>query len=350
MGRLRLLWILIAVIAATLVSVGSAAGGTTRVCAPPGDDGTAGLTMGPTASGDFDGDGLEDAVALYYDAATWGLVTQVTLANGYKAFFENPDAQGPLASFFKIGDIDRDGDDEILVSVVPQSPLGPLDLYALAGCDLVKADGPSANGDPFELRAGPGTLFPYGLDCFAPAAGGKGMTQYVSYPDPQNYVDYTVVRTEYRLKVDDTAASATFKRTRETTTLLKANKANSAGLLNYASSVHCAGAPRCEGKRATIQGTPFKDKVVGTAGKDIVVSLGGADNIVTKGKSDVICAGGGNDTVMAGSGADSVFGQSGGDKLFGGLGADLLDGGPGNDTANGGPGKDTCRAENKTSC
>ena len=56
-------------------------------------------------------------------------------------------------------------------------------------------------------------------------------------------------------------------------------------------------APRCAGKRATIVGTPRRNRLRGTRRSDVIVGLGG---------NDVIRGGGGNDTICAGSGKDRV--------------------------------------------
>jgi Tol biopolymer transport system component len=72
-------------------------------------------------------------------------------------------------------------------------------------------------------------------------------------------------------------------------------------------------APRCAGRRATIVGTPGRDRLRGTRRADVIVALGG------------------NDRVTAGRGRDLVCGGRGNDRLFGGRGRDRLIGGPGRD-------------------
>lgn len=350
MGRFKVALGVIAVITSTLAGVSTAAAGTNRVCDPPGDGGADGLTLARETNGDFDGDGQTDKARIYYDPNdSWMVLTQVELANGYKTFYKSTQGVGEIATFLKIRDIDRDGDDELLVSIFPMDATGPVELYALAGCKLVRAHGTGADGQPIGLAAGPGTFFPIGLDCLSPSAAGRGVTQYRSTPD-QDHVVYTVERSEYRLLVDDAGQDAILKPTRTTTTALSELKPAHAAMLDHAFTFNCGPAPKCDGKRVTIQGTPFKDKVVGTAGRDIVAAGGGNDVIATKGKADLICAGGGHDRVAAGAGADKVLGQGGRDTMNGGRGNDWLDGGPGKDTANGGPGVDTCMAETKQSC
>jgi Ca2+-binding RTX toxin-like protein len=92
--------------------------------------------------------------------------------------------------------------------------------------------------------------------------------------------------------------------------------------------------PRCQGKRATIVGTPARDVLVGTAGPDVIAGLGGNDRIEGLAGDDVICGG---------EGADGLFGGEGDDVLLAGRARwvdnragsgyrpDRLDGGPGND-------------------
>jgi subtilisin-like proprotein convertase family protein len=94
-------------------------------------------------------------------------------------------------------------------------------------------------------------------------------------------------------------------------------------------------APRCDGKPATIVGTPGRDVLRGTAGADVIVGLAGKDTIRSANGADRVCAGPGNDA------------------LYGGRGRDRLFGGPGNDRLIGGGGRDTClggRGRNRVSC
>ena len=71
--------------------------------------------------------------------------------------------------------------------------------------------------------------------------------------------------------------------------------------------------PRCAGRRATIVGTPGRDRLRGTRRADVIVALRG------------------NDRVAAGAGRDIVCGGAGDDHLIGGRGRDRLLGGPGRD-------------------
>lgn len=51
-------------------------------------------------------------------------------------------------------------------------------------------------------------------------------------------------------------------------------------------------APRCDGRRATIVGTPGRDVLRGTPRADVIAALGGADVVRGLGGADVICGGG----------------------------------------------------------
>jgi RTX calcium-binding nonapeptide repeat (4 copies) len=75
----------------------------------------------------------------------------------------------------------------------------------------------------------------------------------------------------------------------------------------------------CNGRRATIVGTPGDDvgTIDGTSGNDVIAGLGGNDTIDGKGGNDFVCGGDGDDTFQQGAAPD---------------GADVLIGGPGSDT------------------
>jgi len=90
-------------------------------------------------------------------------------------------------------------------------------------------------------------------------------------------------------------------------------------------------AEQCDGRDATVVGTPGDDVLRGTARADVIVALGGDDKVK---------AGKGPDLVCGGDGDDKLAGDAGGDKLLGGGGDDRLIGGPGKDRLLGGPGKD----------
>ncbi|HJR44382.1 MAG TPA: hypothetical protein VJ927_02135 [Actinomycetota bacterium] len=89
-------------------------------------------------------------------------------------------------------------------------------------------------------------------------------------------------------------------------------------------------AVECDGKQATIVGTPDDDTLRGTPKDDVIAGLGGSDSIDGRGGNDTLCGGGKGDGLVGGAGDDA---------LFGGRGADGLDGGDGNDTisTNAGP-------------
>lgn len=108
----------------------------------------------------------------------------------------------------------------------------------------------------------------------------------------------------------------------------------------------------CDGRRATIVGTPGNDDLVGTPGDDVIVGLAGDDTIRGLGGDDVICGGKDDDTIEGNRGADTLLGEGGADVLLGGNGKDTIRGSSGKDTINGesgndqifgGEGKDTIR-------
>jgi Tol biopolymer transport system component len=96
----------------------------------------------------------------------------------------------------------------------------------------------------------------------------------------------------------------------------------------------------CNGKVATIVGTPGNDVLVGTSGRDVIVGLGGHDRIRGLGGNDLICGGNGRDRINGGDGRDHIFGQFGTDRIRGAAGKDVLEGGKGKDRLFGGKGKD----------
>lgn len=114
-------------------------------------------------------------------------------------------------------------------------------------------------------------------------------------------------------------------------------------------AVAAAPAPRCLGRRATIVGTPERDRIKGTPKDDVIVALGQLDRIDGRGGDDIICADAGSDRVAGGTGDDiisggrrhdSLRGQQGDDRLLGEKGFDFLWGGAGNDVYRGGPNSD----------
>ena len=122
------------------------------------------------------------------------------------------------------------------------------------------------------------------------------------------------------------------------------NHAGPYGLSLTCISGPCTPAPICDGRRATITGTPEDNVITGTAGDDVIAALGGNDIIYGLGGNDRICGGDGNDVILAGSGNDRVFGDAGSNILFGGPGNDVVFGGTLNDLLFGEAGADTLNA------
>ena len=100
-------------------------------------------------------------------------------------------------------------------------------------------------------------------------------------------------------------------------------------------------AATCDGKAATIVGTPGDDSLVGTSGVDVIVGLGGDDTITGGGGNDTICGNAGNDRIQGGGGNDTVDGGDGNDIIIGAAGDDSLTGGSDDDTLTGSGGDDT---------
>jgi Ca2+-binding RTX toxin-like protein len=108
--------------------------------------------------------------------------------------------------------------------------------------------------------------------------------------------------------------------------------------------VPASAAPLCDGRPATVVGSPGDDRIQGSAGADVIVALGGDDTVLGGGGDDVVCGGDGNDVLHGEGGSDVLRGGNGDDELYGGLDAlvenrgsglsrigDDLYGGPGND-------------------
>ncbi len=109
---------------------------------------------------------------------------------------------------------------------------------------------------------------------------------------------------------------------------------------SFAVTVLEAATPTCDGKVATIVGTPGPTEIRGTSGNDVIVDLDG-DNIVRgRGGSDTVCTGDGNDQVHLGAGADTVIDTGGTNTIEGGAGGDVITTGTGADTVNAGLGAD----------
>lgn len=122
-----------------------------------------------------------------------------------------------------------------------------------------------------------------------------------------------------------------------------------AGVLVVPAGAAAAAPPTCDGRPATIVGTPGPDELNGTPGSDVIVGLGGSDTIDGAGGNDWICAGNGHDVVYGGAGRDRVWGGGGTDRIGGQAGDDHLAGEAGddrlygaglNDTLHGGGGND----------
>lgn len=102
-------------------------------------------------------------------------------------------------------------------------------------------------------------------------------------------------------------------------------------------------APRCLGSRATIIGTPRKDKLMGTPYRDVIVGFGGNDRIWGQEGNDLICGGPGKDKLYGGKGNDRLAGNAHRDRIWGQVGNDTLYGHRGNDDLTGNHGRDLCR-------
>jgi Ca2+-binding RTX toxin-like protein len=105
------------------------------------------------------------------------------------------------------------------------------------------------------------------------------------------------------------------------------------------SSAAPAARPSCQGKTATIVGTPGADRIKGTDRADVIVGRAGDDVIHGLRGNDVICGGPGADRLLGGRGDDDLDG--GLDALVDGVAGtylvgDILTGGPGDDLLAGG--------------
>jgi Ca2+-binding RTX toxin-like protein len=87
----------------------------------------------------------------------------------------------------------------------------------------------------------------------------------------------------------------------------------------------------CEGRPATILGTPGDDTLTGTNGDDVIVGLGGDDTISGLLGNDVICGDEGTDRLAGLAGDDRILGgfdsDTGGDVIWPGAGNDYVDAG-----------------------
>lgn len=344
MKRLQVLGLVLA-LACTLIVVIVPIAAAAQDCSGSGNGDVGGYPLEESKPANLDGDGTKnDLVETFYDSTSGNARVRVTLDNGYQAV--TPDRfVGFRIVIGAVRDADRDGDDEIFILEL----LGPnaqlVQPFAFAGCDLVV---PQLDGAPFSGAfggfSGGGSA---GMDCFAPSQGGKGLTTYATDYLMQ-FDQYQSTRKEYKLNVDDAAGTATVVLAHEHVMTYTATKQQAVSA--WRERFNCSPPPKCNGKSATIQGTPAKDLIIGTGKRDVVVGMAGNDTIKTKAGNDLICAGTGNDKVFAAAGADKAFGQLGSDTLYGGKGPDGLFGGKGKDTAFGGPGVDNCVAEVKNSC
>ncbi|QBX54171.1 calcium-binding protein [Nocardioides seonyuensis] len=110
--------------------------------------------------------------------------------------------------------------------------------------------------------------------------------------------------------------------------------------LTSATAVQAAGPAMCDGRLATIVGSPGDDRITGTSGSDVILAGGGRDSVDGRGGDDRVCGGAGADVIVGGPGDDRLFGEGNqfhadrggvhfrGDVLDGGAGDDLLDVGP----------------------
>ena len=85
----------------------------------------------------------------------------------------------------------------------------------------------------------------------------------------------------------------------------------------------------CNGRAATIDGTPSSETIEGTPGNDVIVAFGGNDIVYGGGGNDVICGGTGDDKIHGEDGNDGMLGEAGNDFFTGGYGADRFSGGDG---------------------
>lgn len=319
-----------------VVTVGPTRVDAAQNCSGNGTGGVGGLPLSGSKKANLDGDGPNnDLVETFYDTNTGNARLRVKLDNGYRAVTDEMFV-GFGVDIGAVADVDQDGDDEIFIFVL----LGPnaqiVQPYVFADCDLVI---PQLNGSDFlggfGGNSGGGSA---GMDCFAPSQAGKGVTTYsTEYLMPTD--EYQSTRKEYKLVVNDQTGNAKVTLEHENTITYDSDKMS--GVSEWRANFNCSKPPKCDGKRATIQGTPAKDVINGSGKKDIVAARGGNDIVKTKGGVDLICAGDGNDKVEGGKGGDTMYGEGGKDTLVGG---------PGSDKAIGGSGADSCTAEVTKSC
>lgn len=96
-------------------------------------------------------------------------------------------------------------------------------------------------------------------------------------------------------------------------------------MLGVATAVGAQTSWTCDGREATLVGTPGPDTLVGTAGSDVIVAREGNDVIRALGGDDVVCAGKGNDTIYGGNGFDIIYGAQGNDTIYSAAGSTPLE-------------------------
>jgi uncharacterized delta-60 repeat protein len=74
--------------------------------------------------------------------------------------------------------------------------------------------------------------------------------------------------------------------------------------------------PRCQGRVATIVGTPRSDTLNGTPRRDVIAAFAGADTVRGGGGNDLICGGPGSDLLVGGAGQDHLRGGPGRDRVL----------------------------------
>ncbi len=133
-------------------------------------------------------------------------------------------------------------------------------------------------------------------------------------------------------------------------TVLGGARFNDFALARYQSSVIPENVT-CQGRPATVIGTPGDDRLVGTPGDDVIHGLEGNDIIIAQSGDDIVCGGPGDDFVLGGAGGDTIEGGDGIDRLLGedefapAEGPDTLRGGEGDDELFGFGGNDVLEGE-----
>jgi hypothetical protein len=104
-----------------------------------------------------------------------------------------------------------------------------------------------------------------------------------------------------------------------------------------------AARPRCAGDRATIVGTPERDRLRGTERRDVIAAGDGADAVDAREGDDIVCGDKGIDRIHGGAGNDRLLGSGGRDTIDGDEGTDAIAGGGGADACFHGSGSGTSR-------